>query len=136
MRPAFDGAAKSMAEREAAKQPKILSFSCARPTVAEIDLDALVANYRSLRALAKEAEFMAVVKADAYGHGAVEGAHALTRAGCRHFGVATLGDAKELRAAGVEERIYLIGAVFAQDAPDLVELDIVPFLADAAPLPR
>src|SRR5260370_36048181 len=136
MRPAFDGAAKPMAEREAAKQPKILSFSCARPTVAEIDLDALVANYRSLRALAQEAEFMAVVKADAYGHGAVEVAHALTRAGCSHFGLATLAEARELRAAGGAERIYLMGGVFAQESPELVELDIVPFLADAAPLPR
>jgi alanine racemase len=124
-----------MAEREAAKQPKILSFSCARPTVAEIDLDALTANYRALRALAQEAEFMAVVKADAYGHGAVEVAYALAQAGCDHFGVATLGEAKELRAAGLEQRIYLMGGFFAQEAPELVELDIIPFLADAAALP-
>jgi alanine racemase len=100
-RPALNGAAKSMAEREAAKQPKILSFSCARPTVAEIDLGALIANYHALRALARDTEFMAVVKADAYGHGAVEVSHALAGEGCRHFGVATLGEAKELRAAGL-----------------------------------
>jgi len=124
-----------MAEREAAKQPKILSFSCARPTVAEIDLSALLANYRALHDLAQGAEFMAVVKADAYGHGAVEVAHALAREGCKHFGVATLGEAKELRAAGLDERIYLMGGFFAQEAPELVELDIVPFVADAAALP-
>ena len=124
-----------MAEREAAKQPKILSFSCARPTVAEIDLGALVANYYALRALAGGAEFMAVVKADAYGHGAVEVSHALAREGCRHFGVATLGEAKEVRAAGLEERIYVMGGFFAQEAPELVELDIVPFVGDAAALP-
>src|SRR5579871_983245 len=124
-----------MAEREAAKQPKILSFSCARPTLAEIDLNALVANYQALRALAVEAEFMAVVKADAYGHGAVEVSHALAREGCRHFGVATLGEAKELRAAGLDERIYLMGGFFAQEAPELVELDIVPFVADQSALP-
>ncbi len=123
-----------MAETEAAKQPKILSFSCARPTVAEIDLGALVANYRALRALAKDAEFMAIVKADAYGHGAVEVSHALAREGCSHFGVATLGEAKELRASGLEERIYLMGGFFAQEAPELVELDIVPLVADAAAL--
>lgn len=124
-----------MAEREAAKQPKILSFSCARPTVAEIDLDALVGNYHALRALARDAEFMAVVKADAYGHGAVEVSLALAGEGCRHFGVATLGEAKELRAAGLEERIYLMGGFFAQEAPELVDLDIVPFVGDAAALP-
>src|SRR5579862_4616431 len=124
-----------MAEREAAKQPKILSFSCARPTVAEIDLDALVANYHSLRALAKDAEFMAVIKADAYGHGAEEVARALSRQGCRHFGVATLGEAKELRAAGLTDSIYLMGGFFAQEAPEVVDLDIVPFVADPAALP-
>jgi alanine racemase len=124
-----------MAEREAAKQPKILSFSCARPTVAEIDLSALVTNYQALRALAQGAEFMAVVKADAYGHGAVAVSHALAREGCRHFGVATLGEAKELRAAGLEERIYVMGGFFAQEAPELVELDIVPFVGDPAALP-
>ena len=120
-----------MAEREAAKQSKILSFSCARPTVAEIDLGALVANYHALRALACDAEFMAVVKADAYGHGAVEVSHALAAEGCRHFGVATLGEAKELRAAGLAERIYVMGGFFAQEAPELVDLDVVPFVSDA-----
>src|SRR5437762_114615 len=124
-----------MAEREAAKQPKILSFSCARPTVAEIDIGALLANYHALRMLAKDAEFMAVVKADAYGHGAVEVADALARHGCRHFGVATLGEAKELRAAGLEQRIYLMGGFFAQEAPELVDLDIIPFVSDASALP-
>jgi alanine racemase len=124
-----------MAERQAAKQSKILSFSCARPTVVEIDLGALVANYNALRALAPSADFMAIVKADAYGHGAVEVAHALAREGCCHFGVATLGEAKELRAAGLEERIYLMGGFFAQEAPEVVDLDIVPFVADADALP-
>jgi alanine racemase len=124
-----------MAEREAAKQHKILSFSCARPTVAEIDLGALVANYRAIRALANGTEFMAIVKADAYGHGAVEVSRALASHGCRHFGVATLGEAKELRAAGLEQRIYLMGGFFAQEAPEVVDLDIVPFVADAAALP-
>jgi alanine racemase len=123
-----------MAERQAAKQSKILSFSCARPTVAEIDLSALMANYQALRALAPAADFMAVVKANAYGHGAVEVSQALAREGCRHFGVATLAEAKELRAAGLEERIYLMGGFFAQEAPEVVELDIVPFVADAEAL--
>ncbi len=124
-----------MGEREAAKQSKILSFSCARPTVAEIDVGALLSNYHALRNLAKDAEFMAIVKADAYGHGAVEVSYALAREGCRHFGVATLGEAKELRAAGLEERIYLMGGFFAQEAPELVDLDIIPFVSDAAALP-
>ena len=48
-----------------------------RPTIAEIDLGALRANYRALSAYTNGAAIMAVVKADAYGHGAVEVAHGL-----------------------------------------------------------
>ena len=67
-----------------------------RPTVAEIDLGALRANFRALRALASHGELMVVVKADAYGHGAVTVARALIDEGCRHFGVATLDEAREV----------------------------------------
>ena len=42
------------------------------PTVAEIDLDALAGNYQAIKAAGNGAELMAVIKADAYGHGAVE----------------------------------------------------------------
>jgi hypothetical protein len=61
-----------------------------RPTIAEIDLGALRSNFRVLRAVASHGELMVVVKADAYGHGAVTVARTLLDEGCRHFGVATL----------------------------------------------
>jgi len=61
-----------------------------RPTIAEIDLGALRANYRALSAYTNGAAIMAVVKADAYGHGAVEVARTLRIEGCAHFGVATV----------------------------------------------
>jgi len=61
-----------------------------RPTVAEISLTALRGNYRALSAYTNGAKIMAVVKADAYGHGAVAVAQALRAEGCGHFGVATL----------------------------------------------
>ena len=69
-------------------------------TVAEIDLVALRSNFRALRAVASHGELMVVVKADAYGHGAVAVARTLIDEGCRHFGVATLDEAREL---GLEE---------------------------------
>jgi alanine racemase len=110
-----------------------------RPTVAEIDLRALRANYRALKAFANGAEVMAVVKADAYGHGAIEVACTLRDEGCGHFAVATVEEAAELRAARISERIYLLGGFFPEQAPRIVELDIIAPLFDLsviAPLER
>lgn len=96
-----------------------------RPTFAEIDLGALRANYRALGAYANGAAIMAVVKADAYGHGAVEVARALRAEGCEHFGVATVEEARELRASGVTDRVYLLAGYFADQVPEIVALDLV-----------
>jgi len=101
-----------------------------RPTVAEIDLASLRANYAALSAYTNGAKIMAVVKADAYGHGATAVAHALCGEGCAHFGVATVEEARELRSAGVRERIYLLGGFFADQAEQIVALDITPSLFD------
>ncbi|MYY04212.1 MULTISPECIES: alanine racemase [unclassified Streptomyces] len=69
---------------------------------AEIDLAALRANVRVLRARASGARLMAVVKADAYGHGAVPCARAALEAGAAWLGTATPQEALALRAAGLE----------------------------------
>ncbi|MBA2948163.1 alanine racemase [Streptomyces himalayensis] len=68
---------------------------------AEIDLSALRANVRTLRALAPGAAFMAVVKADAYGHGMIPCARAALDAGATWLGTATPEEALALRAAGI-----------------------------------
>lgn len=107
-----------------------MQIGAERPTVAEIDLNALVANYHTLKGLVGGAEVMAIVKADAYGHGARQVVGALSGEGCRHFGVATLGEARELRSAGVRERIYLMGGFFAEQASEIVALELVPFVTD------
>ncbi|MFV8188761.1 alanine racemase [Streptomyces sp. AF1B] len=72
---------------------------------AEIDLDALRANVRALRALAPDAALMAVVKSDAYGHGAVPCARAAVQAGAAWLGTATPEEALALRAAGLPGRV-------------------------------
>ncbi|MEE1759377.1 MULTISPECIES: alanine racemase [unclassified Streptomyces] len=72
---------------------------------AEIDLDALRANVRTLRASAPGAELMAVVKSDAYGHGAVRCARAAVEAGATWLGTATPEEALALRAAGLPGRL-------------------------------
>ncbi|MFD3834936.1 alanine racemase [Streptomyces sp. NPDC058642] len=70
---------------------------------AEIDLAALRANVRTLRALAPGAALMAVVKSDAYGHGAVPCARAAVEAGATWLGTATPEEALELRRAGLRD---------------------------------
>lgn len=72
---------------------------------AEIDLDAVRENVRALRERAPRSELMAVVKANAYGHGAVECARAARQAGATWLGTATPDEALALRAAGLEGRI-------------------------------
>jgi len=83
---------------------------------AEIDLGAIRHNARVLRQLAGEAHLMGVVKADAYGHGAVSVARALAEEGVNWLAVATVGEAQGLREAGVETEIL----VFAAPLPDLL----------------
>jgi len=101
-----------------------------RRTVAAIDLRALRANYRALGAYANGAKIMAVVKADAYGHGAVAVARTLRDEGCAHFGIATVSEARELRDAGIDQRLYLLGGFFAEQADEIVSLNLTPPVFD------
>lgn len=66
-----------------------------------VDLDAIAHNVHVLRELAGPAQVMAVVKADAYGHGAPEAGRAALAAGAAELGVATIGEALELRRTGI-----------------------------------
>ena len=122
-----------------APQARDTRFSMAietqRPTVAEIDLGALRSNFRALRAVASHGELMVVVKADAYGHGAVPVASTLIEEGCRHFGVATLDEARELRRAGVQSRVYLQAGFFAEQAAEIVALNVTPFVFEPSLIP-
>jgi len=76
-------------------------------TYAKIDLSAIRDNFRAIREKAG-ATVMAVVKADAYGHGAVPVAQTLEK-DCTFFGVATVAEALELRQAGIQKPILLLG---------------------------
>ena len=71
-----------------------------RPTRATIDLRAIRANFAEARRRADGRELMAVVKADAYGHGAIRVSQTLVEAGCRWFAVATVAEGADLRDAG------------------------------------
>ncbi|NEO26940.1 MAG: alanine racemase [Kamptonema sp. SIO4C4] len=78
----------------------------------EIDLQALRENVRQLRQiLAPQAQLMAVVKADAYGHGVTQVAKAVLEAGASWFAVATSQEGVELRNAGIDAPILVLGAI-------------------------
>ena len=85
----------------------------------DIDLDALVSNLRLLRGLLPPGvRVEPVVKADAYGHGAVAVARAVVADGVRSLGVATFDEALELRQAGIEVPIVILFPIPAELAPD------------------
>lgn len=102
-----------------------------RPTRAEIDLAAVRHNYQQARKMAgPEREVLAVVKADAYGHGAVAVARALEQVGAGRFGVALVEEGSELRAAGIGGEILVFGSVFPGQEAALLESRLTPFLFD------
>ncbi|MNO77001.1 Alanine racemase [compost metagenome] len=83
-----------------------------RATIAEINLDHLHANYQAFRAvLPDDMKILACVKANAYGHGAVEVAKELIKAGADYLSVAFLDEALELRRAGISTPILILGYI-------------------------
>ena len=99
-------------------------------TWAEINLDALAHNYRLLRGLAPEARFLGVVKADAYGHGAVPVAKKLQALGADMLAVACLAEAVELREAGITLPILCLGQTPVELAGDLLAYDVTQTVGD------
>lgn len=94
------------------------------PTVAEISLPNLRHNVRVLQELAESADLMAVVKADAYGHGAERVASVLREEGVRHFAVARVPEAVALRQTGFEERLLVLEAPLPGHLPAYAEYDL------------
>ena len=98
-----------------------------RPTEAVIDLDALASNFHSSRAfIGPDVKCMAVVKADAYGHGAIECARRLEAEGIDWFGVAIPEEGFEIRKAGVKTPILCLGSFWPGQEGLLVEYDLSP----------
>ncbi len=90
-------------------------------TWTEIRLDNLEHNYHVLRTIAPQSKFLGVVKANAYGHGAVAVATKLQQLGADYLAVACLNEAIELRQAGVTMPILILGATPEEFAPQVVE---------------
>ena len=99
----------------------------------EIDLDALAHNANELRSmLPKGCELMAVVKSDAYGHGAEQVAWRLQREGVGAFAVVSAAEGVRLRGQGVGGDILVLGYTHAGDAGFLSEYDLLQLVADGA----
>lgn len=93
----------------------------------EIDLGALRHNLNRLRReMDEETSTMAVVKAEAYGHGAEMVTRTLSEAGVDVFGVATLEEALKLRSSGIEDKILILGHLATFTAERIVEHDFTP----------
>ena len=97
------------------------------PVEARIDLGRIRSNLRAMQSLAGGGHVMAVVKANAYGHGSVDVARALRGYGVGFFAVAQLPEALELRRAGITERIVVFGIPRERELPIFSEygLDLV-----------
>ena len=92
---------------------------------ARVDLERIGHNYNYINSLVGDARVMAVVKADAYGHGSIEVAKKLESFGCTDFAVACLSEAQELRAFGISGNILILGPTDAKLINEVIEGDFI-----------
>jgi alanine racemase len=98
-----------------------------RPTWAEIDLGNLAANFRAAKEfIGAGLRYMAVVKADGYGHGAVACARRLEKEGCDWFGVALPEEGVQLREAGIRKLILCLGSYWEGQESLLLNHNLTP----------
>lgn len=96
-------------------------------TWAEVDLDAIAHNMREIRKITNpDSQIMAVVKADAYGHGFMEVTKTLLENGADRLAIAVLQEGKQLRSRGVTVPILLLGAAMENDIEDIINFEITP----------
>lgn len=113
--------------------PTTSTFS---PTCASVDLTALAHNLAQFRRiLSPGCDVMAVVKANAYGHGAVETTKALIRQGISRIAVVSIDEGITLRQAGINAPIVVLGPLFQEQFVDLFAHQLTPVVSDASVLP-
>ena len=106
---------------------EVLSRVATRPTWAEVSLSALRQNFRTVvKHVGVGVTVCAVVKADAYGHGAVECSRALEAEGAKWLGVTSLDEAIPLREEGIESRILLMTGFWRGEESEIVRLQLTP----------
>jgi len=105
-------------------------FDDYRPVWAEVDLDAIAMNMRNIKAATKAKEIFGIVKADAYGHGAVDVAPVLLENGATRLSVAVSTEGVELRKSGLTCQINVLGVTPPTLFGDLLEYDLQPVVFD------
>ncbi len=99
--------------------------STLKRTWAEINLDSLIYNYKTIREyIGGSVKFLGVVKADSYGHGAVEVSKALEGAGADYLAVSSIDEAMELRENGIKMPILILGHTPREQVGKLIDYDI------------
>jgi alanine racemase len=103
------------------------SIPSGRPTIAEIDLNALAFNYRQVqKRIPKGVKILAVVKADAYGHGAIPISLKLEKLGVAYLGVAISDEGVQLREGGIKAPILILGGLYRKDVDQVFKHDLTP----------
>ena len=108
-----------------------MSDSLYRQSWATVDLDAIRHNARALAEIAKPAQLLTVVKADAYGHGAVPVAQAALETGVTWLGVALVEEGVALRAAGIDARMLVLSEPHTNAMATVVEYRLTPTVYSA-----
>ena len=94
-------------------------------TYAEINLDNLAHNIGCIREKVYPSALIPIIKANAYGHGAVPVAKRLAREGCAMFAVARFEEAMELRESGITQHILILGRIFPDDIVQAVKAGLI-----------
>lgn len=97
---------------------------------AEIYLDDLIANYKIIKSQVKNTRIMAAIKADAYGHGAIEVARTLENEGIAMFGVASVEEGIELRQAGITTSILILSPILYSQIETALQFHLIPTVGE------
>ena len=97
----------------------------------EVDLDHFIGNLREVqRLIGPEVDFMPAVKADAYGHGAIEISHAALENGAKMLGVANADEGVQLRISGIEAPIVILGPSTDSEIEQIIKYNLTPSVSD------
>jgi len=108
-------------------------MSLNRATSAEINLDAFRYNLRTIKSLVgRSTETMAIIKADAYGHGATQCARAAIQEGIKYLGVGIIQEGIELRESGITSPILILGGVYPDELSELIYYNLSTSLSTLA----
>ena len=103
-----------------------------RATSAQVDLEAFQHNLRIIKSIVDpNVATMAIIKADAYGHGAIPCARAALKEGVNYLGVGIIQEGIELRESGISSPILILGGVYPNELEDLIKYDLSTSLSNS-----